>query len=68
MLFIATVSTRGRVTIPIELRRKLGWNFPMKVTIRDVSGKLLIEPWKRNAHGGRKRHSGPSYSPISRTT
>jgi AbrB family looped-hinge helix DNA binding protein len=43
MQFIVTVDTRGRITIPIELRRKLGWMGRMKVIISEVNGSLLIQ-------------------------
>jgi hypothetical protein len=42
MKYIATISTRGRVTIPIQLHRKLGWMKRMKVFIRDVNGVIWI--------------------------
>jgi hypothetical protein len=44
MKYIATIDTRGRITIPIQLRRKLGWIKRMKVFIRSVNGVIRIEP------------------------
>jgi bifunctional DNA-binding transcriptional regulator/antitoxin component of YhaV-PrlF toxin-antitoxin module len=43
MKYIRTVSTRGRVTIPIQLRRKLSWMKRMRVFIRSVNGVIWIE-------------------------
>lgn len=56
MSYTATIDTRGRVTIPIQLRRKLGWMKPIKVLIREVDGVILIEP-ARNVKrpGGNRR-------------
>jgi hypothetical protein len=47
MKYIATIDTRGRITIPIQLRRKLGWMKRMKVFIRDVNGVIWIEPVRK---------------------
>ena len=44
MVFIAKVSTRGRITIPAELRRELGWHGAMKVRFRDVGGTIFVTP------------------------
>ena len=55
MTFIATVDARGRITIPIELRRKLGSMRQMNVLIHEVDGGLLIEPARKTRKFGRKR-------------
>jgi bifunctional DNA-binding transcriptional regulator/antitoxin component of YhaV-PrlF toxin-antitoxin module len=44
MKYFAIISTQGRVTIPIQLRRKLRWTKRMKVFIREVNGMICIEP------------------------
>jgi bifunctional DNA-binding transcriptional regulator/antitoxin component of YhaV-PrlF toxin-antitoxin module len=43
MRFIGTIDSRGRVTIPIQLRRKLGWMKRMKVILREVDGVIWIQ-------------------------
>jgi bifunctional DNA-binding transcriptional regulator/antitoxin component of YhaV-PrlF toxin-antitoxin module len=57
MSFIVTADTRGRVTIPIQLRRKLGWMKRMRVLIREVNGVLWIEPARnvKRPGGDRRR-------------
>ncbi len=55
MKYSATMSTRGRVTIPIQLRRELGWMKRMKVFIRDVNGAIWIEPVRNMKRPGGKR-------------
>jgi bifunctional DNA-binding transcriptional regulator/antitoxin component of YhaV-PrlF toxin-antitoxin module len=47
MSFLVTVDTRGRVTIPIQLRRKLGWMKRMSVLIREVNGVIWIGPLRK---------------------
>jgi len=42
MKFIVTIDLRGRITIPIQLRRKLGWIKRMKVILREVDGVIWI--------------------------
>jgi len=67
MVFITRVSTRGRITIPIELRMKLGWNGPMKVIFREIGGKVLIEAFDEKTSRAEAALLGP-YSASSRTT
>jgi AbrB family looped-hinge helix DNA binding protein len=55
MKYFATIDMRGRVTIPIELRRKLGWMKRMKVFIRDVNGEIWIEPVRNVKRPGGNR-------------
>ena len=56
MSYISTIDSRGRVTIPIQLRRKLGWMKPMKVILRDIDGAIWIEPVRKvKRPGGNRR-------------
>ena len=56
MSYTAMIDTRGRVTIPIQLRRKLGWMKPIKVLIREVDGVISIEPVRNvKRPGGNRR-------------
>jgi AbrB family looped-hinge helix DNA binding protein len=38
----ARVSTRGRVTIPIELRRRLGIRPDTRLIVREVDGQIVV--------------------------
>lgn len=38
----AIVSTRGRVTLPIALRRKLNWQPGMVLTIEEIADGVLV--------------------------
>ena len=39
----ATVSTKGRVTLPAELRRKLNWRPGIRLTIEDTEEGVLLQ-------------------------
>lgn len=39
---VARVSTRGRVTIPIELRRKLGLRPGTRLIVREVDNQIVV--------------------------
>jgi len=39
-----TVTRKGQVTIPVELRRKLGFRVGMKVEVVGVSQGVLLKP------------------------
>lgn len=41
---MATVDTKGRVTLPKDVREDLGLEPGTEVEIRDVDGKVVIEP------------------------
>lgn len=41
---MATVDTKGRVTLPKEVREDLGLEPGTEVEIRDEDGKVVIEP------------------------
>ena len=57
MSYIVTIDTRGRVTIPVQLRRELGWMKRMKVILREVDGAITIEPIRnvKRPSGNRRR-------------
>jgi bifunctional DNA-binding transcriptional regulator/antitoxin component of YhaV-PrlF toxin-antitoxin module len=55
MRFIGTIDSRGRVTIPIQLRRKLGWMKRLKVFLREVDGVIWIQRATDAQHAGGKR-------------
>jgi AbrB family looped-hinge helix DNA binding protein len=40
----AMVSTKGRVTLPVELRRKLNWRPGIRLTIEDSEEGVLLQP------------------------
>lgn len=42
--FVASVSSKGQVTIPVELRRILGISEPDRVLFREVDGLVVLEP------------------------
>ena len=65
MQFIVTVDKRGRITIPVELRRKLGWIGRMKVIFREVNGRLLIVPAEPKATGGKRQPSAITIPPAA---
>ncbi len=65
MQYIRTVNKRGAVTIPIQLRRMLGWMGRMKVIIHEVKGGLLIEPADAKAAGSNQQISLTVISPAA---
>ena len=65
MQYIRTVSKRGAITIPIELRRELGWMGRMKVIIHEVKDGLLIEPADPKAAGSNRGISLTIISPAA---
>lgn len=44
MILTATISSKGQVVIPAELRRKYGLKEGVKVVFHDEGGQLSIEP------------------------
>ena len=61
MAFIKVVDTRGRLIIPVELRRKYGLMGHMRVSFREVDGRLVIEPAK-------SKDAGVDQQPSSKVT
>lgn len=47
MEFLAKIDDKGRVLIPIEIRRKLSLKKHEIVSIRIESGRIIIEPIKK---------------------
>ncbi len=47
MEFLAKIDDKGRVLIPIEIRRKLSLKKHEVVSIRIESGRIIIEPIKK---------------------
>lgn len=44
MIFTATISSKGQVVIPAELRRKYGLEDGVRIVFHDEDGHLSIEP------------------------
>lgn len=44
MSLTATISSKGQVVIPAELRRKYGLNEGVKIIFHDEGGHLTLEP------------------------
>jgi AbrB family looped-hinge helix DNA binding protein len=43
----ARVSTRGRVTIPIEIRRRLGIRPDTRLIVREMDGQIVVTTRER---------------------
>jgi AbrB family looped-hinge helix DNA binding protein len=46
MTFTVTITSQGQISIPIQLRRKLGLDKNKKAFIREENGELVIKPVK----------------------
>lgn len=46
MFYIVSFTTRGRISIPIKIRRKLGFDKTRKVLVYEQNGKIVVEPTK----------------------
>jgi bifunctional DNA-binding transcriptional regulator/antitoxin component of YhaV-PrlF toxin-antitoxin module len=55
MAIIKKISTRGRLGIPIEVRRKYGLMGRMKAIFTEVGGSLVIKPACPKAAGSDKQ-------------
>jgi antitoxin PrlF len=44
------ITAKGQVTIPVEIRRKLGLNPGDRVTFRDSDDGIVIEPTRKAVH------------------
>lgn len=44
MIVTATISSKGQIVIPAELRRKYGLKEGVRVVFHDEGGKLTLEP------------------------
>ncbi len=47
---LARMTTRGRVTIPIELRRKLGIRAGTRLIVREVDGRIAVMTMENYVH------------------
>jgi bifunctional DNA-binding transcriptional regulator/antitoxin component of YhaV-PrlF toxin-antitoxin module len=65
MQFIKTMSARGVIGIPIELRRKYGLMGRTKIYFRDVDGILVIEPASAKAAGSDQQASSTLIPPAA---
>ena len=54
----ARVSTRGRVTIPIELRRRLGIKPGTKLIVREEEGRIVAMTFAQYVHSLRGKYRG----------
>jgi AbrB family looped-hinge helix DNA binding protein len=41
---IATVTSKGQITIPIKLVRALGWRGPMQVIVEEQDSQIVVTP------------------------
>lgn len=55
---VARVSTRGRVTIPIELRRKLGLRPGTKLIVREVDNQIVAMTMEQSVRSLRGKFKG----------
>lgn len=46
MTFTVTITSQGQISIPIQLRRKLGLDKSKKALIREENGELVVKPVK----------------------
>ncbi len=54
----ARVSTRGRVTIPVEIRRKLGIRPGTKLIVREEEGRIVVMTFAQYVHSLRGKYRG----------
>jgi len=40
----STITSKGQITLPSSLRRKLGLNAGLRVGMREVDGRIVIDP------------------------
>jgi AbrB family looped-hinge helix DNA binding protein len=55
---IGKVSSRGRVTIPIELRRKLGWRAGTRLIVREVDDRIVVMTFAQYVRSLRGKYKG----------
>jgi AbrB family looped-hinge helix DNA binding protein len=54
----ARVSTRGRVTIPIEIRRRLGIKPGTRLIVREVDGQIVVMTMASYVRSLREKYTG----------
>lgn len=47
MVYTVSVTGGRRITIPIEFRRKLGWDKPTKILLEAEGNKIILEDLKK---------------------
>jgi AbrB family looped-hinge helix DNA binding protein len=55
---IGKVLSRGRVTIPIELRRKFGWKAGMRLIAREVDDRIVVMTFAQYVRSLRGKYKG----------
>lgn len=46
MTYTVSITSQGQISIPVELRKKLGLNKKSKAIVSEQEGKLVVEPVK----------------------
>lgn len=46
MVYTVSITSQGQISIPIQLRRKLGLEKNKKALVTEQAGKLVVEPVK----------------------
>ena len=46
MTYTVTITSQGQISIPIQLRRKLGLDKNKKALVREENGELIVKPVK----------------------
>jgi bifunctional DNA-binding transcriptional regulator/antitoxin component of YhaV-PrlF toxin-antitoxin module len=44
MTYIVSITSQGQISIPIQLRRKLGLDKHKKALVREENGELVVKP------------------------
>ena len=52
------MNSRGQITIPIELRRKLGITAGTRLIVREVDGRIEVMTMRQYAHSLRGKYKG----------
>jgi AbrB family looped-hinge helix DNA binding protein len=55
---MSKVLSRGRVTIPIELRRKLGWKAGTRLIVREVDERIVVMTFAQYVRSLRGKYKG----------
>lgn len=68
MTFTVTITSQGQISIPIQLRRKLGLDKNKKAFIREENGELVVKPIKDFLElGGSLKAYSKGKKPLSST-
>lgn len=52
------VSTRGRMTIPIDIRRKFGWTAGTRLIVREVDDRIVVMTMAQYVRSLRGKYKG----------